>query len=148
MDIFVGQSRFDTITTHTHYKTCQPNFGAPRSAPAHLTSRIKQFHFPTWLVRADAPIQPPSPTQRISGRKRSAAEETTTERRETRSSKVAKTEGGKHTGKATKGAARLKARLVTSRTIPLQLIAVRLDHSSHRLPWPSLRSSLAPCLFM
>lgn len=53
-------------------------------------------------------------TRRTAGRKRAAAEDTTTEKRETRSSKVARTEGTRTAGKAAKGTARLKARLIIS----------------------------------
>lgn len=62
---------------------------------------------------SDTPIQVLSLTRWIPGRKRAAAEDI--EKRETRSSKAAKTEGTKTAGKAAKGTARLKARL-----IPLQ----------------------------
>ena len=65
-------------------------------------------------MRTDTPIQSPSLTRWTSGRKRAAAEDTTAEKRETRSSKVAKTEGAKTGGKAAKGTARLKARLIIS----------------------------------
>ncbi|KAF8558500.1 hypothetical protein OG21DRAFT_1481481 [Imleria badia] len=65
----------------------------------------------------------------MAGRKRAAAEDTT-EKRETRSSKVAKTEGTKTAGKAAKGTARLKARLIISLTILPYLTVVWLHHSS------------------
>lgn len=50
----------------------------------------------------------------ISGRKRAAAEDTSAEKRETRGSKAARTEGAKTAAKAAKGTARLKARLSIS----------------------------------
>jgi len=50
----------------------------------------------------------------MAGRKRAAAEDTTAERRETRSSKVAKTEGTKTGGKAAKGTARFKTSMAQS----------------------------------
>jgi len=61
----------------------------------------------------------------MAGRKRAAAEDITAEKRETRSSKVAKTEGAKTAGKVAKGTARLKTSMAQSafksRAVPLHL---------------------------
>ena len=73
-----------------------------------------------------APIQ--TTPHRIAGRKRAAPEDTA-EKRETRSSKVAKTEGAKATGRAAKGTARLKVESDRP-SHDLPLIFARLDRSS------------------